>query len=116
MGPVDPTTPLAGLLVDEWVDVIPARSVTTGLALHFDEPGARAPHAILLAVPPEPAVRWSLESLAAVVGETADLARMRTVGPEETPWLGRMLPALYFADNRGGDTLHVDFHDLVKST
>lgn len=113
--PVDPQAPLAGLLVDEWVDVIPARSVTSGLVFHFDEPGARAPQAILLAVPPQPAARWSLATLAAVVRETADLAQMRTVGPEETPWLGRLVPALYFADNLSGDTLRVDFADLVKS-
>jgi hypothetical protein len=113
--PVDPKAPLAGLLVDEWVDVVPTRSVTTGVAFHFDEPGARTPHAILLAVPPEPVARWSLDVLAAVVRETADLARIRTVGPEEAPWVGRMLPALYFADNRLGDTLHVDFHALVTT-
>jgi len=107
---------MAGLLIDEWVDVVPARSVTTGLALHFDDPGARAPQAILLAVPPKQVANWSLDLLAAVVGETADLARIRMVGPEETPWLGRLVPGLYFADNRGGDTLHVEFQDLVRST
>jgi hypothetical protein len=112
--PIDAHAQLAGLTVDEWVDVVPARSVTTGLAFHFDEPGARAPHAILLAVPPAPAAGWSLDALAAVVRETADLARIRMVGPEEAPWLGRMLPALYFADNRLGDTVGVDFEPLVE--
>jgi hypothetical protein len=90
--------------------------VTTGLTFHFDEPGSRAPHAILLAVPPAPTNRWSLDTLAAVVGETADLARIRMVGPEEAPWFGRIIPALYFADNRSGDTIHVDFHDVVERT
>jgi hypothetical protein len=112
---VDVHDKLAGLVVDEWVDVIPARTITTGLAFNFDEPGARAPHAILLAVPPVPGERWSLDTLAAVVRETADLARIRMVGPEETPWFGRIVPALYFADNRSGDTLHVDFRELVRS-
>jgi hypothetical protein len=107
---------LAGLLVDEWVDVVPARTLTSGLTFHFDEPGSRAPHAILLAVPPAPTERWSLDTLAAVVRETADLARIRMVGPEETPWFGRIIPALYFADNRSGDTIHADFHDLVRAT
>jgi hypothetical protein len=114
--PVDAKRPLAGVLVDEWVDVVPTRSATTGLAFHFDEPGSRAPHAILLAVPPEPAPRWSLDVLSAIVRETADLARIRMVGPEETPWAGRVVPALYFADNRRGDTLHVDFRLLVEAT
>jgi hypothetical protein len=114
--PIDPRAAFAGLLVDEWVDVVPARTVTTGLTFHFDEPGSRAPHAILLAVPPAPTNRWSLDTLAAVVGETADLARIRMVGPEEAPWFGRIIPALYFADNRSGDTIHVDFHDVVERT
>jgi hypothetical protein len=112
---IDVHDKLAGLVVDEWVDVIPARTITTGLTFNFDEPGARAPHAILVAVPPAPVERWSLDTLAAVIRETADLARIRMVGPEETPWFGRIVPALYFADNRSGDTLHVDFHELVRS-
>jgi len=112
---LDPADHLAGLLVDEWVETIPARSITSGLAVHFDEPGARAPQAILLAVPPQPGASWSLDSLAAVVSETADLARMRMVGPDELPWLGRFLPALYFADNQRGDAIRVDFQDLVQA-
>jgi len=112
---IDVQAKIAGLLVDEWTDVIPARTVTTGLTFDFDEPGARAPHAILLAVPPAPVERWSLDILAAVLHETADLARIRMVGPEEAPWFGRIVPALYFADNRSGDTLHVDFGELVGS-
>ncbi len=110
-----PPGPLAGLLVDEWVEVVPARRVTTGVGFHFDEPGARAPQAVLLAVHPQPGQPWSLEVLADVVAETADLARIRAVGPEEMPWVGRLAPALYFADNRLGDTAHVDFADLVQA-
>lgn len=110
-----PAGPLAGLLVDEWVEVVPARRVTTGIGFHFDEPGARAPQAVLLAVHPEPGARWSLDLLADIVSETADLARIRAVGPEEMPWVGRLAPALYFADNRLGDTLSVNFESLVQA-
>ena len=65
-------------------------------------------------MPPAPTERWSLDTLAAVVRETADLARIRMVGPEEAPWFGRIIPALYFADNRSGDTIHAVFDDLVQ--
>jgi hypothetical protein len=68
---------------------------------------------VLLAVPPELGAPWSLDILADTITETADLARIRMVGPEEVPWLGRYLPALYVADNAEGDTLTVDLHDLV---
>jgi hypothetical protein len=111
--PVKMDEPLAGLLVDEWVEFVPRRSVTTGIATHIDEPGARAPQALLLAVPPDPGESWSLDALIAVVNEAADLARIRTVAPDEVPWIGRIAPGLYFADNRRDDTLRIDFQRLV---
>jgi hypothetical protein len=111
--PLEPGGELAGLVVDEWSEVVPERSVTTGIAFHFDEPGSRAPHAVLLAVHPEPGRSWSLDALAAVLGECADLAAIRMVGPREVPWLGRFVPALYFAENTRNDTVQLDFRPLV---
>jgi hypothetical protein len=107
------TAPLAGLLIDHWSDVVPAGIATAGVTFRFDEPSARAPQAVLLAVAPDVAEPWTFDALADTVTETADLARIRMVGPEEVPWLGRYLPALYVADNAAGDTLTVDLHDLV---
>ena len=104
---------LAGLVVDEWTDVVPGPGATAGVAFHFDEPGSRAPQALLLAVPPVLGEPWSLDALADVVSETADLARIRMVGPDEAPWLGRYLPALYVPDNPSGDTLGLDVAHLV---
>jgi hypothetical protein len=104
---------LAGLVIDEWADVIPARGATAGVAFSFDEPGARAPQAVLLAVPPALGVPWTLDVLADVLTETADLARIRMVGPDEAPWLGHYLPALYVADNSVGETISIDLHPLV---
>ena len=40
---------MAGLLIDEWTERVPAPSETTGVAFHFDEPESRPPQAILLA-------------------------------------------------------------------
>ena len=74
--------PVAGLLIDEWVEVVPGRSETTGLTFHFDQPDARAPQAILLAVPPdERRPAWDLDTLATVLHETFDLAQIRAVDP-----------------------------------
>jgi hypothetical protein len=106
---------VAGFVVDEWTDLVPAASGTAGVAFHVDEPGARAPQAVLLAVPPELGVPWTADTLLEVVRETADLARIRTVGPAEVPWLGRFLPALLVADNAGGDTLGVDVRPLTRA-
>ncbi len=114
-GPGAAAPALAGLVIDEWADVVPARGATAGVAFAFDEPGARAPQAVLLAVPPVLGSPWSLDSLADVLVETADLARIRMVGPDEAPWLGHYLPALYVADNADGETISVDLHPLVEA-
>src|SRR5439155_958481 len=57
---------LAGLTVDEWTEVVPSRSETTGVTFHYHAPNTEPPHGTLLAVPPAPrwrrgvvAVRWS---------------------------------------------------------
>ena len=51
---VDPRQPLAGLLIDEWVEINPSAKETTGIVFQFNPPDAYAPQSILLAVPPVP--------------------------------------------------------------
>ena len=106
---------LVGFVVDEWVDVVPVRRATAGVTFDFDEPGARAPQAVLLAIPPVVGAPWTLDTLAAVLTETADLARIRMAGPDEMPWLGHYLPALYVADDPDDDTITVDLRELVTA-
>jgi hypothetical protein len=105
---------LAGFVVDEWHELVPARTATAGVAFHFDEPGARAPQAVLIAAPPEVGEPWRQDALLDAVRETADLARIRMVGPDELPWLGRFLPALVLADNAVGDAISVDVRALAE--
>jgi hypothetical protein len=88
--------PLAGLLIDEWVEVVPSSSETTGLAFHYDQPNSTAPQAILLAVPADQRKVWDLDTLETIVQETMDLARMRAAAPDtriETIWVEDGLPA-----------------------
>jgi hypothetical protein len=51
----DPTTAgnYAGLLVEEWPERIPGPQGSPAVAFHFEEPSARAPNALLLAVCPK---------------------------------------------------------------
>ena len=107
--PVDVRQPLAGLLIDEWVEVVPNATETTGIALQYDQPNAAPPQAILLAVPPEIESPWTVWSLQQVLLETLDLARIRAVDPDALDEVGHYLPALYFAYNTGGDTVSTDF-------
>lgn len=103
---------LAGLVVDQWTEVLPKRLqrgdpadpdappqlvdvATTGIALNANAPGARPPQAILVALSPDGG-GWNGERLAGVLGEAVALARMRCVTLEQVPYAGRYLPALYF--------------------
>ena len=107
--PVDVRQPLAGLLIDEWVEVVPNAKETTGIALQYDQPNAAPPQTILIAVPPEVDVPWTVWSLQQVLLETLDLARIRAVDPDALDEVGHYLPALYFACNTANDTVSTDF-------
>jgi hypothetical protein len=104
----------AGLLVDEWVETIPSPTEQTGIAFHYDDPGAEAPQAVLIAVPPR--VRsWSFDDLAATLLETMDLARIRLVTTADLAPLAQLVPTTFVAANVDNATIGVDFHPLVAS-
>jgi hypothetical protein len=107
--PLDVRRPLAGLLIDEWVEVVPSAIETTGISFQYDQPNAAPPQTILLAVPPQTDTPWTLWSLQQVLLETLDLARIRAVDPDALNEVGHYLPALYFACNTAGDTVTTDF-------
>lgn len=115
-GPAQPlaTHRAAVLVVDEWSESIPAQRHTAGATFHYDAPGARAPQAVLLAVPPEVGVPWTPDVLAATVGEALDLAKLRLVDLEALGWLGRYLPAAYLPDTALPSAPSVNMKDLMK--
>ncbi|HSI92831.1 MAG TPA: hypothetical protein VK925_04990, partial [Jiangellaceae bacterium] len=105
---VDLERPLTGLMVDEWTEMVPSPTETTGIAFRFDPPDAVAPHAILLAVPPVVGEPWTTGTLNQVLLETLDLAHLRTVGPEHLDAAGHFLPATLLAFNVDGDVPSTD--------
>jgi hypothetical protein len=100
-----PTGNWAGLLLDEWSELIPASVQQTGVAFHYPSPRAEAPQAVLLAVPPVDAAKWSTQVLADIVRETFDLARIRLVTPDALGSLSLLLPATSLSVNSAGDAL-----------
>jgi len=110
---IDFTKPLAGLLVDEWVEVVPNRNETTGIAFQFDPPDTCAPQAILLAVPAVPGKTWTVGTLNRVLIETFELARMRGLDPAALGDVAHYLPALHFAFNVDGDAVATDFSGIA---
>jgi hypothetical protein len=100
----------AGLLIDEWSEVIPRAAEETGLAFHYDDPGAEAPHSVLIAVPPDLSTpSWTSTTLLSVVRETLELARIRAVEAETLDGLGQLLPGIYTAANESADTAEIPF-------
>lgn len=90
----DAATALAGLLVDEWVEVVPTTRETTGLTFAYDAPGSQAPQAVLVAVPPRAdAPTWDVTDLEAALLETADLVAARTVDLADLDRYGAVAPA-----------------------
>jgi hypothetical protein len=117
--PAAPAAGVAGLMLDDWVEVVPAAQQITGLSFHYDDPIARAPQAILIAVQPNDFAEWTFEAVEGSVLEALDLAKLRAVDPDALGALGHYLPALYFAYNAGApqtEAVSVDFnHSLLTA-
>jgi len=107
VGTVAAASALAGLVLDAWVEDLPAQvgpkadpndprpgRVRTGLAIRANAASARAPQAVLAAISPD-GKRWTTDAVRAVVEQTLDLARMRMVTLERLSGEGLVLPALY---------------------
>jgi hypothetical protein len=111
--PIDPATGMALLVVDEYTEVVPGATTTTGISFGYDAPGARPPQSILLAVPPVAGIPWSIDSLAGVIGETLDLAKIRMVDLSSVAWAGRFIPTIYLTDGDVASGLDLPMRDIV---
>jgi hypothetical protein len=85
---------VAGFVADTWTELLPdgGADEVAAIAFHHDRPDARAPHALLLAVPPDPERGWCMEDLHAVVDDSFDLARLRGLDLTDLPDLRATLP------------------------
>jgi hypothetical protein len=115
LGTVDLATGVSVLVVDEFSEVVPAAETTTGIAFGFDAPGARPPQSILLAVPAVPGEAWTLDTLADVIGETLDLAKIRMVDLSSVAWAGRFVPTLYLTDGDVDSGIDLPMKELVRA-
>lgn len=102
-------TPYAGLLIDEWPERIPSTEQRAAVAFHYEEPKARAPQSLLLAVCPDNRAIWDDDLILGTLQETLELAKIRTVDLDSVLKVGQILPALYFALNLQGATVSTNF-------
>lgn len=90
MTPFDKTSRQCGLLLDEWTEVIPATTRTTGITFNFNRPDNEPPQAILLVTPASATGRWEWADLVGALNETLDLAKKRAIEPtqlDSTPYV-----------------------------
>jgi len=88
--------PQAGLLIDEWNEVIPNRIETTGIAIHYNQPNTEPPQCVLLAVSPVVDGRWEWDDLVETITDTFDRAKRRAVEPDflRPTAYAQLLPAI----------------------
>lgn len=79
--------------LDGWTDSVPSRRHVTSAAFGFNAPKSRAPHAVLLVVPPDRAQRLTTSALVDVVLETRELAHARATRPTDRDGLPYATPA-----------------------
>jgi len=127
VGKVDTETAVAGLVLDAWVEDLPAQPgpkadpddprpgrARTGLAIRCNSASARPPQAILSAVSPDDR-RWTTDSLRGVIEQTLDLARVRMVTLERLAGDGLVLPALYArSSSLQGEQQFLEFSKLAQ--
>ncbi|MBN1491800.1 MAG: hypothetical protein JXA69_17945 [Phycisphaerae bacterium] len=98
-----------GLLLDEWVELIPNAREEAGVVFQYDSPGAQAPQAVLLAVRPIRTERWDLETLIRILHQTLELAKIRAVDSEYLGLYGQLLPMTFLAANPVNETVATNF-------
>lgn len=82
-------------VIDAFSEAIPMPQRTTMAAFGFNAPAARAPQAILLAVPPRPRQRLDSELLWQIVIETRELAHARAARIEDLGDLQALTPTMW---------------------
>ena len=86
-----------GLLIDEWIEIIPNKEETSGIAFNYDQPDTEPPQTLLLAISPELKGNWKWENLLYTIEDTLDLTKIRLMEPEhlDQSMFSQVLPAIY---------------------
>ena len=126
LGTVDAGAAVAGLVVDAWVEDLPAQPgpkadpndprpgrARTGLAIRSNSASSRPPQAVLSAVSPD-GKRWTTDSLRKVIEQTLELAQVRMVTLERLAGEGLVLPALYTRSSSLQGQQYLEFSKLAE--
>ncbi|MEO8700573.1 MAG: hypothetical protein ABI867_11045 [Kofleriaceae bacterium] len=112
--PFEPAGAHAGLVIDEWTEVIPGTQETTGIAFHYDQPNNEPPQAILIAAPRKLSGEgWKWDDLVACVVDTFTEAKLRAIEPDKVggATFGQFLPATLFVATGSALTIAANLAD-----
>jgi hypothetical protein len=107
-----PAAAQAGLLIDEWMELLPKQEEVTGIAFNFDQPNSAPPSALLLAVTPVVTGKWTWDNLTATVLDTMERARLRAVEPDMIETLkgfATLIPSTIAEFSTGRSTVSLDY-------
>ena len=104
---------LAGLFVDDWVEVVPFPHADTSVAFHLPAPSAAAPNALLLCIPEPTRETWSEADLLSHILEARELGRLRAVDPDGLGVAAHVLPGLLADDTAFGASLAERLSELA---
>lgn len=95
----DSAKPFCGIVIDEWTEVVPFKSETTGIAFHYDQPDSEPPQTMLLVTPSQLTGKWEWEDVIGAMEETLAMAKKRAVEPSmiDNTRFGQFLPATLMA-------------------
>ena len=87
----------SGLVIDEWIEIIPTKEQTTGITFNYNNPNASPPQSLLLAVSPEITNQWAWDDLVYTIIDTVELAKNRAVEPDhfDKTYLSQILPGVF---------------------
>lgn len=84
--------PVVAVSLDTLAETVPSTRHTTGAAFGFNGPRARAPQAIVLAVPPDEDRPLDTETLVRIIDDLRISARARAVSPDDLDDVVDLLP------------------------
>jgi hypothetical protein len=114
--PINLTQSSHGLFLDEWVEMIPNAREHAGVAFRYEDTGGEAPQTIIVAVSPTTGSAWDFDSLAAILNETLDLAKVRAVDLETLDPLASLIPTIFLAANAGDETISTTLGTRLDAT
>jgi hypothetical protein len=100
-------------MIDAFSEAIPMPHRTSTAAFGFNAPAARAPQAILLAVPPKPRQRLDNALVQQIVAETRQLAHARTARMEDLGEFQPLTPTMWLQSS-GPTRVHLEPYPLFE--